>query len=151
MRHFGMLTLSPLLTTTEVPGSALPKLACQIAQAATEQTNCKFPEERVFLECWSKVGRWFFLAVKAGLMSTGRMGAGRVARCHPSHPNIHSKLTAGLEVATRSGRCSSVALWSLSLLSCVFLGKTLISTFNTYAFASCSHVLFWVFFTEGQQ
>jgi len=79
----------PLLTTTEVPGSALPKLACQIAQAATEWTNCKFPEGRVLLVYWSKVGRWFFLAVKAGLMSAGRLGAGRAgagraARRHPS-------------------------------------------------------------------
>lgn len=116
-----MLTPSPLLTTTKVHGSALPKLPCQIAQVATEQTNSKFPMERIFLKYWSKVGSWYFLAVKAGLMSTGR-----VAHCHPSHGNTHSKLTAGLEVATRPGRCFSAALWSLALLSCVFSGKTLI-------------------------
>lgn len=69
-------------------------------------------------------------------MSTGGVEAGRAARCYPSHPNIHSELTAGLEMAIwLSGRCSSVSGWSLAkrhiltiggLLSHVFFGKTLI-------------------------
>lgn len=43
VQYFGMLTLSPLLSTTMLPGPALSKLTCQIAEEATEYKICKFP------------------------------------------------------------------------------------------------------------